>query len=453
MERLKNTSWPNTDASLIIEALSIPNVAAADGAKNQPASDQRQLSQIEREVVGKFKRKLSEAKEFSESIWRSSKLRIEDANVEALGTRLSQIESKIAVRKNELVNTHRVALQNAQDKWQKATKELQSFQIREKREGAPHYPENKMPLYASIAIIFLIESIINANFYAKANVLGLLGGLIAAVTVAFVFLLLAEIFSLSIREMFHISPIRKGLGLFAFLIALGLTVSAALGAGHYRTAAESNAFEAETIAWGRFLETPLQVGGFSSLILTIISLLICAGYTALLLKREDLYPGYSSRARKEEEKREIYEDELSELTDQIRRERESIEIEIRAVEAEIKDARNSAFSPPDPVPIIAYFKSWVSQAESDAQTVLERYRQINRQVRSDEPPEYFNEDFEFQASEKELHLSGKDVYEKKCEQMLDEMNQLFPKIEKVILLASEELNPTAVLGRLDDAQI
>lgn len=120
---------------------------------------------------------------------------------------------------------------------------------------AASYPASHVMTFSILAALILLEGLVNAQFFAKGSDLGLLGGWIQAITVAFTNVIAAFfiIGFLCVRGLFNpdrpFSFLASAIGLplaFAGVVFLNFT------AAHYRDLLEINA---ATLALGDFTET------------------------------------------------------------------------------------------------------------------------------------------------------------------------------------------------------
>ncbi|MFC6978546.1 hypothetical protein [Microbulbifer taiwanensis] len=167
--------------------------------------------------------------------------------------------------------------------------------------------------------------------------MGLAGGFFQALIISLVNLGLAAFAAFALRQVFHISAMRKLLFLGLFALIASLCVFFILGVGHYREALELHPFTASKIAVMNLWGAPLGIHDFNSWIMVIVSGMALILLTAKFFIVDDRYPGYTSAARRAKVRQErwmrgcsaAYE-EVSALVEEAQRELAEREKEIRA---------------------------------------------------------------------------------------------------------------------------
>lgn len=133
---------------------------------------------------------------------------------------------------------------------------FKQFRARHSVTELADYPDSRIMHFSILAILVLFEGLANAYFFSKGSDLGLLGGWIQAITVAFTNVIFAFIVIgfLCLRGLARptTQPVTFALSALALPLAVGFVVFLNFSAGHYRDLLELNA---ATLALGSVSET------------------------------------------------------------------------------------------------------------------------------------------------------------------------------------------------------
>lgn len=211
-------------------------------------------------------------------------------------------------------------LRQARNELQKASKAITEFKKNNNIFRDAHCPSKSQKIlgYSILALMVLVEGIINGQIFQK----GLAGGTIEGITYAGLFALINVwcsyiLGSKGFSRKNHVDWHQKIIG----FISLGLTllISSLIGLmlGHFRLALSNQVDQAEEIALQRFLENPLGIGGMDSLLLFGVSLLF--GIIAFVdgYNMDDKYPGYGAEQRLYDEALENYNSEVATIQEQL----------------------------------------------------------------------------------------------------------------------------------------
>lgn len=279
---------------------------------------------------------------------------------------------------------------NLRDEAHKRETALHAFATANQLEREPQPQNNPMQVAFWISTIVLLETGLNATFFAVGSDRGLLGGAIQAFVISFLNVMAAWFLGrLCLPQLNHYKHDRRFLGGgCAALIVIGI-VMLNLFAGHYRSALEADAFQAVIMAVKSFA---LDLFGIKSAQGWLLSAVGVVAFTALTTKiyfSDDPYPGYGK----------IYREYLQAHDDWHERQRaftETIIANYNHVENKRTTATDSLTRLEvgydvllDKVSRLAeFYDSSLSQIENMCNKIVNRYRDKNKLFRSDKTAQF-----------------------------------------------------------------
>lgn len=275
----------------------------------------------------------------------------------------------------------------------KRTENFAKFKNKHKKAGLQNrladYPESII-LHMSLIFLALIgEGIANAYFFAQISQFGLIGGFGQAFGISFVNVIIAIIAGyFCIRQLHHISILRKIIGFVGFIICSGTLVALHLAVAHYREFIEANPdFVGGRIeALTRMIDDPFDVTTLESLMLIAIGAAISIFATWKGYTIDDKYPGYGKLDRKIKKLKENLEERQKALKENIQTEYDNA---IKAASELLSSMRSSK----------SYLEGWrdgqigsyvhgieshFDQAKNGARDLIIEFRQTIREVKGDQ---------------------------------------------------------------------
>jgi hypothetical protein len=267
------------------------------------------------------------------------------------------------------------------------------FRAENKLTREPDYPESKILHWSIIAIIVLVETILNALFLQQGSELGFIGGLISALIITAVNVLVAMIVGTYIVPLiFHIKWPLKILGSFLALIYLYLITNFCFLVGHYRSELNKDPFEAAENAVTSFMENMWGIDNFNGWILVGVSFSVGIFATIKFFIADDKFPGYGNIHRKKIasegalsavkiEFEHAYSRHMDEANAAVHTHRNNADSHVARYKLLLNESDQ----------LIKSYKKYISSAEKLHETLVERYRSANKKVRSTEAPGYFDQ--------------------------------------------------------------
>lgn len=274
---------------------------------------------------------------------------------------------------------------------------------------AASYHESRLHHYALVFVVILIESVANMYFFAQGNSLGLLGGFIQAILLAFVNVGVAVFMGhFALRALHHRHIGFKVGGTFALIGYLLFLFGFSLVVGHYRDILAIRPDDALGQALPSTIAAPLLIS-FDSLMLMITSFLAAAlgllkGYTY-----DDRYPGYGKLERDYRILRANYDNAKADLRRQVRAIPEALEADLQGMRIKARQQIDALEG------LIAESEKLRESYEAERQRYegnycqwLKEYRTVNWDIRRGTTgrPKYFDDYPGFSSSLKEDIIDG-----------------------------------------------
>lgn len=285
---------------------------------------------------------------------------------------------------------------------------MKKFAMANKLNRDPQPQDNPMQMAFWITAIVLLETSLNATFFAVGSDRGLLGGAIQAFVISFLNVMGAWFFGrLCLPQLNHCQPDRKYIGAgFAILLVVGIFMLN-MFAGHYRSALEEDAFKAVLMAVESFKDGILSIKSAQGWLLTAVGSVAFTGLATKIYFSDDPYPGYGR----------IYREYLRAKDIWLQRQREFTEIIIANYTATENTRGNSTDQLTklevgygvllDKVRrVVEFYANTLSLLEGGCNKVVNHYRGQIKYYRSASfvPPAYFSKEVSLNTSDFAIFL-------------------------------------------------
>lgn len=254
--------------------------------------------------------------------------------------------------------------------------------------------------YALIALLIIVEGMLNAEFFAHGMDRGLLGGFAMAGLMATVNVGIAFLFGkFCVPYVNHSKLVLKLGGLMTTVVALTVMVAVGLGIAHYRDALMTGAADPARAALEVIRTTPFELRDFFSWTLFGVSLVFGTASLFDGLFSGDLYPRYGSYSKRTLEAITDYEDELDDIRSELEQakndELELLDTTVQRTQASVADLESL-------IDAKQAAKARLSTALQDAEhslgALLRKFRTENELHRNGlERPAYFDRQPELRA--------------------------------------------------------
>jgi hypothetical protein len=150
-----------------------------------------------------------------------------------------------------------------------------------------------------LVLVVVLEGLANSFFFAAGVNTGLLGGFVYAALFAAINVALAyALGKYAVREIAHVRPVRRAVGVVALVFAVAAMIVIGLSIAHVRDALTAGLPDATEVALRNLRAHPFELNGIPSWALFVISVLFAAFALVDGLKTDDPYPGYGRISRR-----------------------------------------------------------------------------------------------------------------------------------------------------------
>jgi uncharacterized protein YukE len=393
--RPATTIFLDLNVDRIADDMQLAAQGAERGSQNRPTGDAQTLDDVEQRVI----ERIEAHKQDAHTLY-VDHLHTYDERVTALS--FEERFATIQQAAPEAVGDFRAEATVGRDELFVLRRRLNETEIERERFRAHHRIERPARLASPgktilkigvLAILFIIEVVINGSFLAKANLGGLLGGAAQAVTFAALNILASFFWGMVlIRLINRRNYLLKLIGLLSFLAYLAFAAVLNLTLSHLREIPPSVSVhgDAGQEVLHRLLTAPYALTDINSWVFFSIGLIFSLIAMADGLLFFDPYMGYAGLERRWIEATKQFARARSELIERLRDIRED------ATEVMNEAARDLAVRRSEYDSLLQgrgrlaqRFSQHQNQIEQAARALLEIYREANKRARSTPAPDYF----------------------------------------------------------------
>jgi hypothetical protein len=393
--RPATTIFLDLNVDRIADDMQLVAKGAERGAQNRPTSDAQTLDDVEHQVV----ERIEAHKQDSHTLYLDH-MHTYDERVTALS--FEERFATIQQAAPEAVGDFRAEATVGRDELFVLRRRLNETEIERERFRARHRIERPARLASPgkiilkigvLAILFIIEVVINGSFLAKANIGGLLGGAAQAVTFAALNILASFFWGLVlIRLVNRRNYFLKLIGLLSFLAYLAFAIALNLTLSHLReippTVSVHGDIGQEVLH--RLLTAPHALTDVNSWVFFAIGLIFSLIAMADGLMYFDPYMGYAGLERRWIEATKQFATARGELIERLRDIREDASEVMNEAARDLSVRRSEYDSLLQGRSRLAQrFSQHQNQIEQAGRALLEIYREANRRARATPAPDYF----------------------------------------------------------------
>ena len=313
------------------------------------------------------------------------------------------------------------------------------------------YPESLIYYSGFILILFLIESILNANFLAIGLENGILGGFIEAVAISTINIFVSLGAGIYLYPQVNQIKLKwKFFGWASIFLYLGLVILFNLLVAHYRIALSSNQPEfAGTLALHNLYTNPFNLPDFDSWLMISIGFIFSITASIDGFKMNDPYPGYSNLDRRYIAAQRDYSFHHADIIDNLRDIKDESTSNIHQSKNILSD-RRSEFDNilVRRLTLINAFEQRMLYLQNCARHLLNIYRNANIAARLSKAPAYFEQQYILQSPRKidtpvhylecqnKLEINIEQIYSE-LDLIIQKMHSEFSEIQKRFSLLNE----------------
>jgi hypothetical protein len=274
--------------------------------------------------------------------------------------------------------------------------DLEMFKNEHQLERSASYPESPIFIGGIIAVLLLIETVLNGVVLAKNLEGGYLGGLGNALIIAFINVIPAFMVGKYIFiQNWHISKFRRiacrSISFIWFICAIVWNLFVAHTRDHMDLEKPlGNNLE-------QFLSNPpismIEINSLDSWTLLFVGFIFAIIALIDGIKSDDLYFGYGDVDRQVKETEEKIYDVVKGLTNSLDELKDKYDKDLSTEEQTVKTAKNTIESyHAGRDMLIRTFEDDVESVKGQAKIQIKKYREVNAKKREDEPPKYFEKE-------------------------------------------------------------
>jgi len=393
--RPATTIFLDLNVDRVAEELQLVPRGTERGTQNRPTADAQTFDDVEHQVV----ERIEAHKQDAHAIY-LDQLHTYDERITALS--FEERFATIQQAAPEAVGDFRAEATVGRDELFVLRRRLNETEIERERFRARHRIERPARLASPgkvvlkigvLAILFIIEVVINGSFLAKANVGGLLGGAAQAVTFAALNIIASFFWGMVlIRLVNRRNYFLKLIGLLSFLAYLVFAVVLNLTLSHLREIPPSVSVSGDVgqEVLHRLLTAPYALTDVNSWVFFSIGLIFSLIAMADGLLFFDPYIGYAGLERRWIDTTRQFANARSELIERLRDIREDATETMNEAARDLSVRRSEFDSLLQGRGRLAQrFSQHQNQIEQASRALLEIYREANRRARSIPAPDYF----------------------------------------------------------------
>ncbi len=384
---------PEFDVEDVLVKLRIRERAVENSRHEIPATQDVQLDGPHALIIQHVEQAIREGKSQLETHLFNLTRRIRAVDVAPAASALAALPARLAYDLDDCLKRHAERVAPFRERHGSLREQLREFRERFAIRNEPHVPASHILHVGLLLVILVCESALNGRYLARADELGLLGG----VTNAFVVALLNVSVSFFLgRAAAWLAGARPGFRVLGGLAALAFLVWASLynlTIAHARDLlGHSIDYDAVLDGIGRMWRAPFAFTDVGSWLLLGLGILFSVLSFADGTRWDDATPGYASLDRRVAEARKDWlhaHGDLEREGDALFQQRRSallqgadrIRYRVAAVRNDVEQKRL----------LQAKVRNFFRYAVESCNTMLRIYRDLNRQHRTTAPPAYFQQ--------------------------------------------------------------
>ena len=403
--------FPEIDTALLARQLK-PDASGRDrGKRNQPPAEAADLDGVERELVEEV------------SKLRSKGIKVFQDHASVYADRLgkaAEVKNEVMIVAGTTTGNFRELCQGSESAMQESMtrlKEAAQWKANFKRANRLVRPGIRLnsggiKLVSVALALILLEAVLNSYLFAQRNELGLLGGIMVAILVSLANVGASTLAGFYSRFIWHLKLLPKIFGLLIILGWLALVLVFNFGIAHFRDSLVSletaDWNEAARLAVEKMIAAPHLIQSVESWLLVLIGLIISVSACLKGFYSDDPYPYFGTVERTLQKGRAHYVQEHQITLDQLRDQRDDSIEQLQQANDMVKSTFSEAMDALDGRSTLdIHLKQFIERCDAVVEQLLQRYRDANRDARTEPAPEYFNRVFSFEPFLPVVHARDK----------------------------------------------
>lgn len=389
----KPVEFPADTAAKLASDWFVEDIAKRMGRQDLPPSDAHSLDAQELQFKQEMEKLAIQAKARIQQDANFKEMEIANLSLERDLADLTALPETFTNTINREYQENESELKQLKSQYIVALDDLETFKRQNGLRREADYPLSKAKSVGLLLIMLILETVLNANFFAQGADLGFLGGAIQAFVISVLNVSVGCMVGAFIfRWKNHISTARRLLGLIGTILFGTLALIGNLFVGHYRDAMSIDPDNGARVAVQQFLNGPFALQDFNSWVLVALGLIVFflalyKGYTW-----DDIYPSFGRVDRRVQSAKEELLATKAELTDSIQ---DIYEEHVQNAEGHYKkmqkDKQQLEILFSSMKNDFALYRNYLSNLKNAYQYLITLYRQTNKKERNTAPPVYFSE--------------------------------------------------------------
>ncbi|HUG63410.1 MAG TPA: hypothetical protein VMP03_16305 [Methylomirabilota bacterium] len=383
------------DPGRIADNLSLKAAAQDRGARNEPPTTSTTFDEIEARILERIQAERTAAHAAVVDQFRIAADRLANLDFEgrfaeirhAAPAVVSEFKAEAATGRDELHGLRRRLTEHEAEK--------DAFKARHRLDRTPRPPSAGMQTlkFGLVALLMMIETVLNGSFLAKGSELGQLGGTTEAFAYAVLNVAGSFLFGrLGLPELSHRNILRKLIGLLSLAAFVVFAVALNLALAHYREVSGGLVTGGGEEVMRRLAEAPLAFADVKSWLFAGIGFLFAIiafidGYATV-----DPYPGFGDIERRLNEARDTYIRRKQDLIDTLLEVRDDYIESMQDANRDLSVRRGEYEQILEQRARLArLFDQHQSHLQAIADTLLAIYREANQAARTTPAPARFSD--------------------------------------------------------------
>jgi hypothetical protein len=385
--------FPALDPQVVARDLGLEKLGRGRGSIGEPPSASATLDEIEMRIVDRVEAERKAAHAILLDQLHTYDERLANLDFEgrfseirqAAPAAVSEFKAEAATGRDELNRLRRALKEHEEEK--------EAFKREHRLTRAPHPPSAGAQTlkFGFIAILLLVETVLNGTFLAKGSELGLVGGTTEAFAFALLNVLGSFLFGrIGLPQLVHRGLLHKLIGLFALLAWFVFALALNLALAHYREVSGQLLESGGSAVIARLTEAPLSLTDIKSWLFFGIGFFFSVAALIDGTITVDPYPGFGSVQRRLDTAHTSYIDRKQTLIDGLLDVRDQY-IEILEETNRDLSARRAEY---DQIltargRLVRLFDQHQTHLAQVLNALLVIYRDANRRARKAKPPARF----------------------------------------------------------------
>lgn len=386
--------FPATDLDQVAAELRLDTRGGEDGRANLPPSDASLEAAAESDVRAEIERRASKALqdyrvqvELYEGRIRRGLLAADlRTSIEAAGERALSDFRVQATDDLSHLDAFRLEAEGRQ-------KEFDAFRSANRLERLPRLPKGVALRWMVVALLVLVEALMNGVFFAEGSETGLIGGVAQATVLSLFNVGVGLCFArYGLPWLRHLNPALKALGTLATAVYVVSTTALNLSIGHFRDLFIQNAGVVliPDLA-ARLASGPLNLADARSLILVGLGVAFNVIATVDASGLDDPYPGYGSVGRRKDEAVANYANHRTGCLTDLKARRDEAIADMSQIVADVRTKEHDVqLSVNGRARLDQQYAAYVEHLGNCHVRLVQRYREANLKARTTPSPHGFN---------------------------------------------------------------